>query len=135
MICIRFTLACVTASLVCGHAEAQRRIPGFVDRPVISPYVNFFNSNSGGVNNYFSFVRPQLKMEQYVRDTARQMAFNRSFVKQEAVQLQRAINAVPEGILQLRPSTSSNAIQRPRAQFMNFGTFYPSSSAISQRMR
>ena len=132
---VLFSLACLGILLTGSHAEAQRRVPGFVNRPAISPYFNLFNNNNGGINNYFNFVRPRLEMEQYVRDTNRQLAFDRSLIQQEAVSFQREIQAIPGAILQQRPSKPTGATRRPAASFMRLGNFYPASPAINQRTR
>ena len=128
-------LTCLGMLLTGSHVEAQRRVPGFVNRPAISPYFNLFNNNNGGINNYFNFVRPRLEMEQYVRDTNRQLAFDRSLIQQEAVSFEREIQAIPGAILQQRPSRQTGGIRRSAVRFMNLGNFYPAGPTINQRTR
>ena len=122
---IAFICGAMLALASTPAAMAQRRVPGFVNRPALSPYVNLFQSNNGGLNSYFTFVRPRLEMDRFMRQTAEWEASQRAFVAQESVQLQRSLEETLEDTaVQLRP-TNSSAIRRPPARFMQYAPFYP----------
>lgn len=75
-------LACLFAITLASESMAQRmsqRTPNYNRRPTVSPYINLFNNNQGGVNNYFSFVRP---MQQQARFNDQQAAQNRFLDRQ-----------------------------------------------------
>ena len=75
-------LACLFAFAITSESMAQRtsqRIPNYNRRPTVSPYINLFNSNQGGVNNFFQFVRPQ---QQQARFNNQQVAQNRLLERQ-----------------------------------------------------
>ena len=63
-------LACLTALVASGStAEAQRRVPAFRSRPVLSPYIGLFQGNNAGLNSYFAAVRPMQMMENFASQT------------------------------------------------------------------
>ena len=85
---------CLQTSLIVGllcfvvTAETQaQRTPGFIQRPTVSPYINLFNANQGGVNNYFSFVRPLQQQAQ----------FNQQQMSQNMLLQQQLSNQQPYG--------------------------------------
>jgi len=51
-------IACLLTLFVVSDANAQRRIPNYTRGNTLSPYINMFRGNTGGINNYFSLVRP-----------------------------------------------------------------------------
>lgn len=128
-------IACLTVLLICGGLHAQRRTPGFVNRPTLSPYLNLFRANNGGLNSYFAYVRPQLEVQQFVQDATRQVNLNSMAIQQEAIELQQALlPSTQSATLQQRP-TSTSAVRRPAGRFMSFGTFYPSNASRNTRRR
>lgn len=48
-----------------GSSVWGQRIPGYAARPPVSPYLNLFRNNNSGLNNYHTFVRPQLDQLQF----------------------------------------------------------------------
>lgn len=103
---------------------AQRRVSSFNNRPPISPYVNLFNNNTGGVNNYFQFVRP---LQQQSR--INQQQFN------QTTRLQRQLLQPNQGNLGAAPfSQNGNGMLRQGAQgigmpaqaatYFNYSHFY-----------
>ena len=134
---IIFALACVVTLACCGDATAQRRTPGFVKKPTISPYVNLFRSNSGGLSSYFTFVRPEIEAQQFMQRQSQQSALNRVAIQQEMLQLQQALPGSQSATLQQRPSSASTngTVRRPAGRFMSFGTFFPSNNATPSTRR
>lgn len=135
----RITIAIASVALLfaCGSAEAQvqRRVPGYVNRPTISPYVNLFQSNNGGLNSYFSFVRPRLRLDQEIRQQNQMLRDNQLAVQRESVMIQQSIEQAAEATLMQRPTSSAAAFRRPAGTFMNFSTFYPSNTNTIQPRR
>ena len=68
----------LTIFAVTSEAKAQRS-PGFASRPAISPYINLFRGNTGGINSFFSFVRP---VQEQLRFNQNQLQQNRRFQQQ-----------------------------------------------------
>ena len=132
---ITIAIACVSLLLASNSALGQRRVPGYANRPAISPYVNLFQGNNGGLNSYFSFVRPRLQLDQQIRQQNQMLQSNQLAVQRESVLLQQSIEQAAESVLTQRPTSSSTAIRRPAASFMNFGTFYPSNTNSVQTRR
>ena len=125
---ISIAIACVAVLLVADSAQAQRRVPGYVNRPTISPYVNLFQSNNGGLNSYFAFVRPRQQLDQQLRQQNQLLQQNQFAVQREAVMIQQSINDATEQVLMQRPTSTAAGFRRPAGGFMNFGTFYPSNT-------
>ena len=121
--------------IVSDSAHAQRRTPGYSNRPALSPYVNLFQANNGGLNSYFSFVRPRQEMDKFMQQSSQRSMLQQSFAQQEAYQIQRTIeDTLEENQLQLRP-TSTNAMRRPAARYMQFSPYYPNGGAVQARSR
>jgi hypothetical protein len=80
-------------------------------RPPISPYMNFFRPDVGGVPSYYMFVRPRIDIQQRFQQVDQDLGTLEG-------QLQRRGPARP-GVGQ--PSTA--------ATFMNYSHFYPAKSA------
>lgn len=119
-------------SLASDQAHGQRRVPNYSRRPTVSPFINLFNSNQGGVNNYFSFVRP---LQQQAR--VNQQQFNQNarlqqqiYNQQQAAQFgggQITLGA-PAGVgVQglLRPGAQGVGTPSTAATFFNYSHFYP----------
>ena len=121
--------------IVSDNAHAQRRTPGYSNRPALSPYVNLFQANNGGLNSYFSFVRPRQEMDKFMQQSSQRSMLQQSFAQQEAYHIQRTIeDTLEENQLQLRP-TSTNAMRRPAARYMQFSPYYPNGGAVQARSR
>lgn len=120
----RYLLIAVLLIVGLGATDsfAQRRLPS---RPSISPYVNLFNNTTGGVNNYFQFVRP---LQQQARINQRQ--FNQTARLQRQL-LQPQVggaqvigpNALPATGL-LRPGTQGVGVPTQAATFFDYSHFY-----------
>ena len=110
-----------------GEAKAQQRVPNYSRRPTVSPFINLFNSNQGGVNNYFSFVRP---LQQQAR--INQQQFNQNARLQRQIQ-QGGTFATSSPITlgvnptqgMLRPGVQGTGTPSTAASFMNYSHFYP----------
>lgn len=114
----RFYLPVVMMILFAGIGEANaQRVPGFTRRPTISPYIQLFNSNQGGVNNYFSFVRPMQRQMQLNQ----QQAVENRYLQQQVFDNR---NAMMGGANQLAPM-DGQGMMRPS----NVGIGQPSVSA------
>jgi hypothetical protein len=123
-------------------AEAQRRVPSYRSRPVISPYANLFRADNAGLNSYFSVVRPQQTIQQYMRDANYDIALQQQMLDQRTIQfqqeLQQSLQANTTGGLQMRPTTGSaaTALRRPAGTFMNYSNYFPTgTSAPTPQLR
>lgn len=120
--CLVFALILITSEDV----RAQR-VPNFSRRPTVSPYVNLFNNNQGGVNNYLSFVRP---MQQQARFNQMQSNENR-FLQQQLLNRQQGFGnsqiqvggAAPQGML--RQGAQGAGMPSTAATYFNYSHFYP----------
>lgn len=131
--CVVFAAVLFTAE----RAEAQR-VPNLNRRPTVSPLINLFNSNQGGVNNYFSFVRPlqqqqRLNQQQLNQSARLQQQLNRpgQFGGGGPITLgpqlggqQSMLRQAPQGVG--APSTA--------ATFLNYSHYYPP-QRLRQRQR
>lgn len=138
----RFALPLVALSFVVlfgtnQEANAQRQ-PNFNRRPTVSPYINLFNNNQGGTNNYFSFVRP---LQQQARLNQQQFTDNQ-FLRQ---QQQQFINnpgiqsnplqfgGTPNGQGMLRQGSRGIGMQSTAATYFNYSHFYQTPQTVGRR--
>lgn len=121
----------VGLSLAADQANAQRRVPNYSRRPTVSPYINLFNSNQGGVNNYFSFVRPlqqqaQVNQQQFNQNARlQQQVFNQQQAAQFGtgqITLGAPVGGVPS---MLRPGAQGVGMPSTAATFFNYSHYYP----------
>jgi len=117
-------LACLFAIAFASESMAQRmsqRVPNYNRRPTISPYINLFNNNQGGVNNYFSFVRP---MQQQTQFNNQQVAQNRMLERQMTQPFMNTTSGGQQQFDMLR--TGSQGIGQPStaATYFNYSHFY-----------
>lgn len=134
LLCILGLLAVLSSSQT---ALAQRRAPGYSSRPTISPYFNLFQANNGGLNSYFSFVRPRQQMNQFMQDVNRRESLQAAAVQYETRELERSLANTIEGTakqLNLRP-TPGSAYRKNAGQFMNYSAFYPQGNSAPMRRR
>lgn len=134
LLCLLGLLAVLASSQT---VLAQRRAPGYANRPTISPYVNLFQSNNGGMNSYFSYVRPQLQMNQFMQDVTRRESQQAAAVQNQTRELERTLVSTIEGTskqLQLR-QTPGSAYRKAPGQFMQYSTFYPQGNGTQSRRR
>jgi hypothetical protein len=125
-------LGCLTTLLACADvAEAQRRVPGYRSRPVLSPYINLFRGDNAGLNSYFSVVRPQQVLSDYINQTNFDFAQQQMLIDQRSLQLQQELEQglQAETGLQQRPTTGTGAMRRPAGTFMNYSTFFRGNTA------
>lgn len=107
-----------------AQRRATSRVPNYLQSPTISPYVNLFNNNQGGVNNYFSFVRPMQRQQQI-----NQFQFNQSRMMQRQM-TQPGQSSAPVIIVgsdvqgMLRPSAAGMGQPAAAATFFNYSHFY-----------
>lgn len=83
MIRSSLVVLCLFAMTISAEAQTNRRssrVPGFMRRNTVSPYVNL-GGRQVGLNNYFSIVRPQ---QQQQRFNQLQMLENRNLQQQIA---------------------------------------------------
>lgn len=118
-------LTFITASLVLlvGLSEASaQRVPGFNRRNTVSPYLNLFNANQGGINNYFSFVRP---FQEQARFNQRQAAENQ-FLQQQLNRNQfgGTANFAPGAGGLLRPTNAGIGQPSRAATYFDYSHFY-----------
>ena len=113
-------------SLSVSETMAQRRVPN--RRPSISPFVNLFNNNTGGVSNYFQFVRP-LQQQQRIN----QQQFNQTNRLQRQLaqpQINQQLNTTgfPSNVM-LRPGNQGVGTPSQAATFLNYSHFYATPGA------
>ena len=128
---VRFVMllfVALTWSIAIEECSAQRmagpRVPNYTRRPVISPYVNLFNNNQGGINNYFSLVRP---MQQQQLINQQQFNQNRYLQQQLAQPYQQGYGPmlVPPGSQGMfRPTGAGVGQPSTAASFFNYSHFY-----------
>lgn len=129
----RFILPLVALSFVFlsgtnQEANAQR-VPNYNRRPTVSPYINLFNNNQGGTNNYFSFVRPQqqqaqFNQQQFVQNQnfRQQQQFSPNFNQQSQLQFGGG-QATGQGML--RQGNRGIGTPSTAASYFNYSHFYP----------
>lgn len=106
-----FGCAMAIASCTFDAASAQQnQVPRYTpDRPTVSPYINLLRNDTGGVPNYYSFVRPQLD--------------------QQAVNRRNAATFQNQGIAVMKLETlAAGGTNRPTgsaATFRNYSHYYP----------
>lgn len=113
------------------EATAQR-VPNYNRRPTVSPYINLFNNNQGGTNNYFSFVRPlqqqaQFQQQQFVENQFLQQQVQRQqfspLNRQQQGQLQ--FGGLQPGQGMLRQGNTGIGTPSTAATYFNYSHFYP----------
>lgn len=113
------------------HAQ---RVPGYSQRPTVSPFINF-NSNQGGVNNYFSFVRPlqqqarinqqQLGQNMMLQQQLNQQSYGQYGMGQVGPQ-RISLGVQPAGQQPLfRPAAQGIGYPKTSATYFNYSHFYP----------
>lgn len=120
--------------VVATESEAQR-VPGYSRRPTVSPYINLFNSNQGGVNNYFSFVRPLQQQAQFNQQQLNQNLLLQQQMGQQAYgqfgmgqvgRQQISLGIQPAGQQPLfRPAAQGMGAPSTSATYFNYSHFYP----------
>jgi hypothetical protein len=115
--------------VVVGGFSAQAQDPAGPARytppsgkPVISPYLDLYNRNTGPVPNYFLYVRPQLDQQRTNLAATQQIGQNLLLIDQNAAKTGQV-----EGQLKLRRQGLSATGSRA-ATFNNSLHFYPGSS-------
>ncbi|MBC8876221.1 MAG: hypothetical protein H8E44_42890 [Planctomycetes bacterium] len=109
------TVACSARS-----ALAQRNGRYQPSRPTTSPYLNLGRTDSGVVDNYNAFVRP----EQEMRDAMR--------LQQNAIRTQ----GTDLSLLEQRMSPGRRGVSRPASRasvFMNYLHYYPRPNTLMSR--
>ncbi len=126
-------LGCLTTLLVCdGAAQAQRRTPNYRNRPVLSPYTSLFRGDNGGLNSYFSVVRPRLALNQYIQEADYEFRAQQQQMDQRSLYLQQELDEQLQGSsLMMRPTGSTGAMRRPAGSFMNYSNYYRSGAGTS----
>ena len=121
---LSFAMTLAIAAFSCVHESAAQRVPGYAQRATLSPYVNLFNNNQGGVNNYFTFVRP---LQQQARINQQQAMQNRMFERQlmgptNSLYPQQGAAQFPQGML--RPANVGVGQPSTAATYFNYSHFY-----------
>lgn len=116
-------LMAVTLSTQVG-AQSLRYTPR---TPTISPYVNLFRGDAGGVNNYFGLVRPQQRQIAFNRNQLtenrrleQQSQLNRRMLTQQPSQPGQATSG-SQPLRMLRPTIASPV---SAATYLNYSGFY-----------
>ncbi len=126
--------ACVGICILfatCADANAQRT-PNVGRRPTVSPLINLFNPNQGGINNYFSFVRPlqrqarlnqqQFNQNQLLQQQLANQQFNQGGAGRLTIGLQPQAGGV-QGMF--RPAAQGVGMPSTAATYFNHSHFYP----------
>lgn len=111
-----------------NEASAQqrggRRVPHYSRTATVSPYINLFQSRNGGVNNYFTEVRPRLQFQRQInnlQNTNRGVNRQSNLINQQTTILQETIEQTVQ--MTLRQGRQSQPAAAGR--FMNTGRFFP----------
>jgi len=109
----------IGCTVVCSarSAYAQRNGPYRPSRPTTSPYLNLGRTDSGAVDNYNAFVRP----EQEMRNTMR--------LQQDAIRTQ----GMDLSLVEQRMSLGRRGVSRPVSRasvFMNYLHYYPRANTL-----
>lgn len=138
----RFALPVVALSFVVLFGTNQevnaQRVPNYNRRPTVSPYINLFNNNQGGTNNYFSFVRP---MQQQARVNQQQYTDNQYLQQQQqfrsgpgmAQNNQLQFGGMPNGQGMLRQGSRGIGMQSTAATYFNYSHFYQTPRTVGRR--
>jgi hypothetical protein len=122
----------VVAVMAClaTPAWAQRRVPHFQRTPRLSPYVQLFRGDTGGLNSYYQFVRPQQDYQNFFnQQMLRNQRYDRAIygsvgsIYQMGATLPIASEAAVG--IQQRPASATALQPRPPATFMNLDHYYP----------
>lgn len=120
-------VALLTGTYSKVHAQ---RVPSYQRTPTISPYTNLFRGDAGGLNNYFTLVRPQQRQIMFNQN---QMAQNRLLERQVMYNNQQLMMGptvvgqqfdASAGGLSLRPGTQTMQAPMPAASYFNYSHFY-----------
>jgi hypothetical protein len=120
----RAVLICGAAFSAAPSAEAQQRYtPYQPSTPTISPWMNLYQRNPGPLDNYNTYVRPQIQL----RDT----------LQQQDARIQRQGNSI-HLLGQEVTEIQQEPTVRPTgsgAGYMNYSHYYPSLGAGGQTPR
>lgn len=133
--CLQIKLIAGLLFFVAASQVQAQRVPGYSQRPTVSPYINLFNSNQGGVNNYFSFVRPlqqqaQFNQQQLGQNFLLQQQLNQQPYGQygtgQVGRQQISLGIQPAGQQPLfRPAAQGMGVPQASATYFNYSHFYP----------
>jgi hypothetical protein len=120
----------LAAVLSCGFLQgdcfAQRRVPKYRTTQPLSPYLQLFQRNQGGVNNYLLDVRPNIQFQQELNDLRqggyRAAAYDQQVLRQQTLVLGEAIEAT---LMRLTPRQATSGQPSTAAGFMNTGSYFP----------
>ena len=120
------------ATLACSVASAQRRMPTYRNRSPLSPFVGYFRSDTGGVSQYFAFVRPQQQLQQ-INQLQQQQVMQLQQQVQQQQQFYLQGTGLPGGVagpaagasgISLRPTSQFGTLQSPAASYFNYMHYY-----------
>ena len=104
----------IGAFLCAGDARAQLPFSNALPaRPTISPYLGLLTSNSGGVSNYLTYVRPQIEQRQ--NQIRQQVQIN---------QIQRQVQRGQAGGVPIRGSQEIRGTGHETV-YLNYSHYYP----------
>jgi len=131
---LRILLTCALFAAVADPALAQRRVPGYRNRSTVSPYLGYFQGNTGGLNSYFTFVRPQQRFNQFAQQQQQQVyQLGQSLQMQQRMLLDPYSNNNLQltgaqdglGTLQMRPTSPTTArLASPHATYFSHAHYY-----------
>lgn len=127
-------LVSAVALLIDRRAEAQRRIPHYQRTPTISPYINLFRADNGGLNSFVGNYQPSQRLRQFVDETNREFYFQQQATRQEAIRLSQEIavatqqDAEAQQGLILRPTSTAGSIPRTAGGFLQYSQYFPNST-------
>lgn len=119
---------------VCVESSEAQRIPNYSRRATVSPYINLFNNNQGGVNNYFSFVRPmqqqaRINQQQFSRDQFLQQQITQPTMMQPSM----ATGGMNGGNGMLRAGSQGIGQPSTAASYFNYSHFYTMPRTMRRR--
>lgn len=131
---------------IAESSEAQRlgnrRTPVRNTRPAISPYVNLFRGDNGGLNSLYGFYIPRSRTLDFANQTNRELQYQRDLLTRDTLSLQREIQDASQqqqqqqgrGMLQMRPTASaSGGVRRQAGTFLNHSNYFPQGGGTARR--
>jgi hypothetical protein len=111
-------------AIICGGAEAFAQLPAhyYPVKPPMSPYFAYSAFNTTGLPNYYTYVRPALQEQQYMRMA--EQASRAAMVSSRIVLSEQAVGEIVQRTLMERQTTGYGA-PAVAATFQDLSNFYP----------
>ena len=110
--------------LLSASTDAQaQRVP--MRRTTLSPYLNLFRGNTGGVNPFFTFVQPALNQQQFIQQQTRQnLRLQQQILTNQAGLAGPFAGQLPPGQSIVAPLQTGVGSTRAPASYFNYSHYY-----------